>query len=128
LRFLPLIYSFTVLTWVSGFDIIYSLQDDQFDRETGLYSIPAVMSRGKALALSTALHAVSVALVMAAGFLGDAGWIYWSGAAIFIGLLVYQHLIVKADDLSRVNLAFGTTNGIAGVIFGVAVMLDLLLL
>lgn len=101
---LPLIYSFTVLTWVSGFDIIYSLQDDQFDRETGLYSIPAVMSRGKALALSTALHAVSVALVMAAGFLGDDGWIYWSGAAIFIGLLVYQHLIVKADDLSRVNL------------------------
>lgn len=125
---LPLIYSFIVLTWVSGFDIIYSLQDDQFDRETGLYSIPAVMSRGKALEVSTALHAVSVALVVAAGIVGDTGWIYWSGAAIFIGMLVYQHLIVKVDDLSRVNLAFGTTNGIAGVIFGVAVVLDLLLL
>jgi 4-hydroxybenzoate polyprenyltransferase len=125
---LPLIYSFIVLTWVSGFDIIYSLQDDQFDRETGLYSIPAVMSRGKALAVSIVLHAVSVVLVMVAGLSGDAGWIYWSGAAIFTGMLGYQHMIVEADDLSRVNLAFGTTNGIAGVIFGAAVVLDLLLL
>ena len=125
---LPLIYSFIVLTWVSGFDIIYSLQDDQFDRKTGLYSIPAVMSRGKALAVSIALHAVSVVLVVVAGLSGDAGWIYWSGAAIFTGMLGYQHMIVEADDLSRVNLAFGTTNGIAGVIFGAAVVLDLLLL
>ena len=125
---LPLIYSFIVLTWVSGFDIIYSLQDDQFDRKTGLYSIPAVMSRGKALAVSIALHAVSVVLVVVAGLSGNAGWIYWSGAAIFTGMLGYQHMIVEADDLSRVNLAFGTTNGIAGVIFGAAVVLDLLLL
>lgn len=86
------------------------------------------MTRGKALAVSTALHTVSIALVVVAGLIGDAGWIYWMGAAIFTGMLVYQHLIVKTDDLSRVNLAFGTTNGIAGVIFGVAVVLDLLLL
>lgn len=125
---LPLLYSLIVLTWVSGFDIIYSLQDDQFDRETGLYSIPAVMSRGNALAVSIALHAVSVAMVVIAGLHGEAGWIYRTGSAIFIGMLVYQHLIVKPNDLSRVNLAFGTTNGIAGVIFGVAVVLDLLLL
>lgn len=125
---LPLIYSFIVLTWVSGFDIIYSLQDDQFDRETGLYSIPAVMSRGKALAVSTALHTATVALVAVAGVTGEAGYIYWTGAAVFIVMLIYQHLIVKPDDLSRVDLAFGTTNGIAGVIFGLAVGLDLLLL
>lgn len=125
---LPLIYSFIVLTWVSGFDIIYSLQDDQFDRETGLYSIPAVMSRGKALAVSTALHIVTVTLVVMAGLTGGSGIIYWAGAASFIVMLVYQHLIVKPDDLSRVDLAFGTTNGIAGVIFGLAVVLDLLLL
>lgn len=125
---LPLIYSLLVLTWVSGFDIIYSLQDDQFDRETGLYSIPAVMSRGKALAVSTALHLVSVVLVIVAGITGGAGWLYWSGAVIFIGMLIYQHLIVKPSDLSRVNMAFGTTNGIAGVIFGLAVVLDLLIL
>jgi 4-hydroxybenzoate polyprenyltransferase len=125
---LPLVYSFIVLTWVSGFDIIYSLQDDQFDRETGLYSIPAVMSRGKALAVSGALHFVTVALVVLAGSVGGSGFIYWAGAAIFVTMLIYQHLIVKPDDLSRVNLAFGTTNGIAGVIFGLAVVLDLLLL
>lgn len=125
---LPLIYSLIVLTWVSGFDIIYSLQDDQFDRETGLYSIPAVMSRGKALGVSIALHVVTVALVVLAGLIGGSGLIYLAGAAIFIIMLVYQHLIVKPDDLSRVDLAFGTTNGIAGVIFGLAVVLDLLLL
>lgn len=125
---LPLIYSLIVLTWVSGFDIIYSLQDDQFDRETGLYSIPSVMSRGNALAVSTALHLISVVMVVVAGIVGEAGWIYLTGAVIFIAMLVYQHLIVKPNDLSRVNLAFGTTNGIAGLIFGLAVVLDLLML
>lgn len=125
---LPVIYSFIVLTWVSGFDIIYSLQDDQFDRETGLYSIPAVMSRGKALAVSGALHFVTVVLVIMAGAVAGSGFIFWAGAAIFVAMLIYQHLIVKPDDLSRVDLAFGTTNGIAGVIFGLAVVLDLLLL
>ena len=125
---LPVIYSFIVLTWVSGFDIIYSLQDDQFDRETGLYSIPAVMSRGKALAVSGALHFVTVVLVIMAGAVAESGFIFWTGAAIFVAMLIYQHLIVKPDDLSRVDLAFGTTNGIAGVIFGLAVVLDLLLL
>lgn len=125
---LPLIYSVIVVTWVSGFDIIYSLQDDEFDRETGLYSIPAVMSRGKALGVSAALHLITVVMVAVAGISGSAGYIYWTGAAVFIVMLVYQHLIVRPDDLSRVNMAFGTTNGIAGVIFGLAVVLDLLLL
>ncbi len=125
---LPLIYSVIVVTWVSGFDIIYSLQDDEFDRETGLYSIPAVMSRGKALGVSAALHLITVVMVAVAGISGSAGYIYWTGAAVFIVMLVYQHMIVRPDDLSRVNMAFGTTNGIAGVIFGLAVVLDLLLL
>ncbi len=124
---LPLIYSFIVLTWVSGFDIIYALQDDQFDRDAGLYSIPAVMSRKEALAVSVALHAVSFMLVSAAGIIGQSGLIYWAGALIFTGMLTYQHMIVKPDDLSRVNMAFGTTNGVAGVIFGLAVILDILL-
>lgn len=125
---LPLIYSFIVLTWVSGFDIIYALQDDQFDRDTGLYSIPAVMSRREALAMSVALHAVSFMLVSAAGIVGQSGIIYWAGALVFTAMLTYQHMIVKPDDLSRVNMAFGTTNGVAGVIFGLAVIIDLLIL
>lgn len=123
---MPLVYSALVLTWVSGFDIIYALQDDQFDRETGLYSIPAVMSRRSALMISVLLHLLSATLVIAAGIAGDGGVIYWIGAVTFLSLLAYQHLIVKPDDLSRVNIAFGTTNGIAGLIYGVMVIIDLL--
>jgi 4-hydroxybenzoate polyprenyltransferase len=124
---LPVLYSLLVLTWVSGFDIIYSLQDDQFDRETGLYSIPAVMSRRKALTVSTLLHAVTLLLAVAAGIIGHGGVIYWAGVLIFASMRTYQDLIVSPDDLSRVNLAFGTTNGIAGIIYGLAVVADLLL-
>jgi 4-hydroxybenzoate polyprenyltransferase len=124
---LPVIYSAIVLSWVSGFDIIYALQDDSFDRETGLFSIPAVMSRRQALSVSVALHIFSALAVAAAGVLGAGGPLYWAGALIFLGLLTYQHLIVRPDDLSRVNLAFGTTNGIAGVIYGLMVVLDLLI-
>jgi 4-hydroxybenzoate polyprenyltransferase len=123
---LPVIYSALVLTWVSGFDIIYALQDDEFDRETGLYSIPAVMSRRSALIISVLLHVVSALLVAAAGLTGDGGLLYWIGATVFLALLAYQHSIVSPDDLSRVNLAFGTTNGIAGLIYGVMVIIDLL--
>jgi 4-hydroxybenzoate polyprenyltransferase len=64
---------------------------------------------------------------VAAGLAGEGGVIYWAGALIFLALLVYQHSIVKPDDLSRVNLAFGTTNGIAGVLFGILVIIDLLI-
>lgn len=123
---LPLIYSLLVLTWVSGFDIIYSLQDDQFDRKTGLYSIPAMMSRRKALAVSIALHAVTLLMAVAAGISDHSGVIYWAGALIFAAMLTYQHLIVTPDDLSNVNLAFETTNGIASIIYGLAVVADLL--
>lgn len=124
---LPVIYSGIVLTWVSGFDIIYAMQDEKFDRQTGLYSIPAVTSPRKALLISTGLHILSALLVAAAGLAGDGGVTYWAGALIFLALLVYQHSIVKPGDLSRVNLAFGTTNGIAGVLFGILVIIDLLI-
>jgi 4-hydroxybenzoate polyprenyltransferase len=123
---IPIVYSALVLTWVSGFDIIYALQDDQFDRETGLYSIPSVMSRRNALMVSVVLHMITALLVVAAGMAGSGGTIYWIGATIFLALLVYQHSIVRPDDLTRVTLAFGTTNGIAGLIYGVMVIIDLL--
>jgi 4-hydroxybenzoate polyprenyltransferase len=122
---LPLIYSGIVLTWVSGFDIIYAMQDEKFDRHTGLYSVPAVTSPRTALLFSTALHFISALFVAAAGLAGNAGMAYWAGALIFLALLIYQHSIVKPDDLTRVNLAFGTTNGIAGVLFGILVIADL---
>jgi 4-hydroxybenzoate polyprenyltransferase len=124
---IPVVYSFIVLTWVSGFDIIYALQDDEFDISNQLYSLPSATGRKKALMISIAVHAVTFVLVILAGLLEKGGSFFWSGAVIFTVLLVYQHRIVKHDDLSRVTLAFGTTNGIASVIFAVFVILDLFL-
>lgn len=123
--FLPLIYSFIVLTWSSGFDIIYALQDDDFDRSANLYSIPSLIGRQKALLVSSGLHVLTFILVAAAGLTGDSGLLFWTGAALFSALLLYQHLIVKHNDLSRVNLAFGTTNGIGSIIFALFVISDL---
>lgn len=114
---LPLLFSFTVFCWVSGFDIIYALQDETFDREHRLNSIPVLLGTKGALRFSEVLHAFSIAFVVAAGFYGHFNFLYWLGVAFFIGLIVYQHSIVKPNDLSRVNLAFGTTNGIASVVF-----------
>lgn len=124
---LPVIYSLIVLTWSSGFDIIYALQDDEFDRSASLFSIPSATGRKRALLISSLLHAVTIILVIAAGISGGSGYLFWGGALIFSSLLVYQHLIVKHDDLSRVNLAFGTTNGIASMLFAVFVIADLVL-
>ena len=121
----PIVYSFIVLTWVSGFDIIYALQDDDFDKEHQLHSLPSLAGRKNALLISVAVHFITVLLVVTAGYLGNSGLLFWAGAMVFIGLLVYQHLIVKPGDLSKVTLAFGTTNGIASILFSVFVILDL---
>jgi 4-hydroxybenzoate polyprenyltransferase len=125
---LPLIYSLIVLTWVSGFDIIYALQDDDFDRANKLYSIPSKTGRYKALTISITVHFFTFMLVLIAGFLGSKGFLFWIGAALFSALLIYQHTIVKHDDISKVNIAFATTNGIASIIFALFVILDLSLL
>jgi 4-hydroxybenzoate polyprenyltransferase len=124
---LPVFFSVTVLFWVSGFDIIYALQDIEFDKENKLYSIPTVFGKPKALLVSRLLHAISALSLILAGLLGEFGWIYWVGAIIFFNMLVYQHSIVKPHDLRRVNLAFFTTNGIASVVFAIFVILDLFL-
>jgi 4-hydroxybenzoate polyprenyltransferase len=126
-KLLPVVYSFIVLTWVSGFDIIYALQDDDFDRANRLYSIPSVTGKKNALTISLIVHFISFLLILTAGFLGSGGYLYWTGASLFSILLVYQHLIVKHDDISRVNIAFATTNGIGSIIFAVFVILDLFL-
>ena len=125
--FLPILFSFTVLFWVSGFDIIYALQDEEFDRSQKLYSIPAWIGKAKALRVSELLHVLSAACVLFAGWLGNFEWLYWIGSAIFIGMLIYQHSIVKPNDLRKVNLAFMTANGIASVVFAIFVIADLFL-
>ncbi|MFN8242263.1 MAG: UbiA-like polyprenyltransferase [Bacteroidales bacterium] len=125
---LPVVYSFIVLTWVSGFDIIYSLQDDGFDKDQKLFSIPSSTGRRKALVISAVIHCITFILVLTAGLLGKAGFLFWSGAGVFSILLCYQHAIVKPDDISRVNMAFATTNGLASIAFSIFVILDRVLL
>ena len=122
---LPVLFSFTVLFWVSGFDIIYALQDEEFDKTNKLYSIPAWLGKAKALRVSEILHVLSAVCVLFAGWLGNFGWLYWIGSIIFIGMLIYQHSIVKPNDLKRVNIAFMTANGIASVVFAIFVITDL---
>jgi 4-hydroxybenzoate polyprenyltransferase len=121
----PVLFSCCVFFWVSGFDIIYALQDEAFDRQHHLHSIPARLGKPKALSVSNLLHVVSAACIVAAGFLGGFHLLYWAGCLVFIVLLAYQHHLVRPDDLSRVNVAFFTTNGIASVVFSVFVILDL---
>jgi 4-hydroxybenzoate polyprenyltransferase len=126
-NWLPVLFSCIVFTWVSGFDIIYALQDRDFDISQGLNSIPAALGLRSALNVSNLLHAATGLLVIFAGFYGHFNWIYWIGAAIFIAMLVYQHLLVKPTDLSRVNMAFATTNGIASICFAVFTISSLIL-
>jgi 4-hydroxybenzoate polyprenyltransferase len=120
-----IIYSFVVLFWVSGFDIIYALQDEDFDKSLGLNSIPATLGKKRALMLSNLLHLISASLVILAAWRSEVGIYSWVGTAIFVGLLIYQHVLVKPNDLSKVNLAFFTTNGIASAVFGGLIILDL---
>ncbi len=122
---LPLMFSFAVLFWVSGFDIIYALQDEEFDKDYQLHSIPAALGKKGALRVSEILHVLSAACIIYAGYHGHFGSWYIAGAVFFAALLIYQHLLVKTNDLSKVNMAFFTTNGIASVIFAVFVLLDL---
>jgi 4-hydroxybenzoate polyprenyltransferase len=124
-HWLPILFSFAVLFWVSGFDIIYALQDVEFDQSQQLYSIPSALGKERALRISEVLHVLSAACVVAAGRFGAFGAWYWVGVLIFGGCLIYQHSIVKPNDLRRVNIAFMTTNGIASVVFAVFVITDL---
>jgi 4-hydroxybenzoate polyprenyltransferase len=123
----PILFSVAVLFWVSGFDIIYALQDDTFDKENKLNSIPVFLGRKKALNLSKFFHIITFLSLAYAGVLLEIHLLYWIGFALFSALLIYQHTIISEKDLSRVNLAFFTTNGVASVVFGVFVILDFLL-
>jgi 4-hydroxybenzoate polyprenyltransferase len=126
--FLPILFSFTVLFWVSGFDIIYALQDEEFDKEHQLFSIPASLGKANALKISRLFHFFASLAVLYIGWAGEFGMFYRAGSFIFIGMLVYQQSLVKPNDLKRVNLAFMTSNGIASVLFAIFVILDLYLI
>ena len=127
---LPVLYGLAVLFWVSGFDIIYALQDEAFDREMRLYSVPVRLGRVRSLRLARVLHVVCGGLMLVALDLVSeqypaVGWLAMVATVVFLLLLVNQHRLVKPTDLSRIDLAFFTTNGIASVVFGTLLILDL---
>jgi 4-hydroxybenzoate polyprenyltransferase len=121
---LPIWYSLAVITWVSGFDIIYAMQDVEIDSELQLNSIPNALGKVHALQLSSLLHVLSFLFVLIPIFFFPFGIYYWIGLGIFAAMLIYQHSIVKPSDLSKVNIAFMTTNGIASVAFALFFLLD----
>ena len=124
---IPLLFSVAVLFWVSGFDIIYSLQDEDFDKEKKLHSIPVIIGTKHALHLSKLFHFFTFSALSIVGSLGDFGGYYWIGFWVFSALLIYQHTLIKENDLTKINLAFFTTNGVASIILGIFVILDLLI-
>lgn len=121
---LPIYFSLAVLCWVSGFDIIYALQDEEFDRKNNLNSIPAWLGKERALKVSSMLHVFAVIFVGIPYLKSDLSWFYLAGVLFFAILLVYQHKLVKPNDLSKVDRAFFTTNGIASLVFASFFLLD----
>ncbi len=123
----PLLFSFAVVFWVSGFDIIYALQDIDFDKSQSLYSIPSYWGLHKALSIARVLHVFSASFVIAAYFVGGFHFIYLMGLLVFVGMLLYQNSIVKPNDLTKVNIAFMTANGIASIVFSFFVIASIVI-
>ncbi|HYP29011.1 MAG TPA: UbiA-like polyprenyltransferase [Blastocatellia bacterium] len=119
--------SFSVMFWTAGFDIIYACQDYEFDREAGLHSIPQRLGIERALVTARGLHALMFVLLVLFVIEAQLEWVSMVGVMVTGGLLVYQHSIVKANDLSRLNAAFFTTNAFVSVILFVTIATDLLL-
>ena len=123
----PVLLSGVVLTWVSGFDIIYAMQDAEFDRQRGLHSIPARFPGWGALIISIALHAVCLAMVCWFGIWCEFNWLFWVGVAIFGGVLTLEHLLVTPTRQTNIGIAFGTLNGIASLVFATFAIASMLL-
>ena len=120
-----ILISCAVLFWAGGFDILYALLDESFDKENGLYSIPRYSGRRNAMILSSIAHVISASIITYTGIIFERGFIYFTGVGVFIVLLIYQHLIIKPDNLKRLNEAFFTVNGIASVCYASFTVADL---
>lgn len=123
----PIVLCCVVLLWTAGFDIIYACQDVNFDRKHGLHSIPARIGIRWSLWISSALHVIAVLLLFAIPMLAELGLFYYIGVSIVVLIFIYEHAIVKPDDLSRVNLAFFTLNGMISLVLMALSITDILL-
>ena len=127
LTFAPCLLSLLVLTWCGGFDIIYALQDAEFDRARGLHSIPSRFSTATSLYISIALHCVSVAALIAFAMYLPQSWVLWCGVALFSAILVAEHIVVTPKKQRSIGIAFGTLNGLASLTLAVFAIADILI-
>jgi 4-hydroxybenzoate polyprenyltransferase len=119
-----LVLALGVAAWVAGFDIFYSLQDIDFDRENELLSVPAAVGAGNAIAVARVLHVVSILSLIAVGIAVHAGLWYYGGVVLAAALLVYEHSLVRPGDLSKLDAAFFTMNGMISIAFFFFVLMD----
>lgn len=129
---LPILYGIMVMLWVSGFDIVYALQDEDFDRAHKLHSVPGRFGKHTANNISIVLHVLCALLllyitVFQSQVFSSFQYLHWVGAIGFVSLLFWQHRLIKLYDLSKINQAFFETNGIASILFGSTVILDMLI-
>ena len=129
---LPILYGIMVMLWVSGFDIVYALQDEDFDRAHKLHSVPGRFGKRIAKNIAVVLHIMCAAMllyitVFQSQVFTSFQYLHWIGAIGFVGLLFWQHRLIKVYDLGRINQAFFETNGIASILFGSTVILDILI-
>ena len=124
----PCLLSLVVLTWTGGFDIIYALQDADFDRKRGLHSIPSRFSVATSLYISIALHCVSVAaLGIFAWYFMPQGWLLWAGVGLFTAILVAEHILVTPTRQRSIGIAFGTLNGLASLTLAIFVIANIII-
>lgn len=121
----PVILGLVVLLWVGGFDIIYSLQDDEFDRNNKLHSLPAKLGQGLSMAVSLLAHLLSAGLLVFLGYYLSAGLLFWAGVVLFTAFLVLEHFLVRPGNLKNINLSFAILNGFAGIVFCIFFVLSL---
>lgn len=126
LEFAPMVLSAGVIAWTAGFDIIYSLQDIEFDKKMGLFSLPSRLGAGRALFVSRLLHTAMVVMLVWFGMLTGRGWVYFAGAGLVALFLIYEQSMVSPKDISRVNAAFFTMNGCVSMALLAFVMVDVL--
>ncbi|MDQ3088522.1 MAG: putative 4-hydroxybenzoate polyprenyltransferase [Acidobacteriota bacterium] len=128
---IPLLLSLLVMMWTAGFDVLYACQDFEFDKKAGLRSIPARFGIKRSLRIARLFHAQAFIVLLLLFLITDLGWLAFVGVLAVGALMIYQHTLVRADDLSRMNAAFFTTNAMVSIIlfltFGGAVFLGKIL-
>lgn len=120
----PLILSFIVILWVGGFDILYSIQDEEYDKEESLKSIPSILGQKVANLFAGIAHAIVTALVIVEGIILDTGSLYWIGTVLFILLLILQHFVLRKEFEKRINFVFSSLNGTASLLFAIFTILS----